>query len=174
MGVPSSLPGLSNKKIGVPVLWDGTNNFRDNKTYMVSVESIIYPTYVPKQAAPTIPGYAPEHAPINTLLITDPTFGPLYLSLTLEEYLELVGQANASTDGSFAIDWLGGTDVPAGDVITSPLIASVVILSINKGGTVIYPNTYTYTSGSPDGTLDITLAGGLSEGEYMQLIVKNT
>lgn len=157
----------TNPKVNVPVLWDANGEFTNNEIYSISVQSEIKGT-TQKPAGVTIPGY-PKGNPVDTLQIKDPEFGVLYLSITLAEYLMLIGDAVGGAALS-VINWTGDDQVPAGNTITSSELSGIVIFSINKGGVTIY--NYNYTDGTPNGMLDLTTDGGLAPGENIQILYK--
>lgn len=156
------------QKVNVPVLWDSDNCFIGNQIYSVSVESIIG-AVISKPPGIAIPGYS-AGLPVDCLMVKDPELGLLYLSLTLAEYLDIIGNASGGGVNLDVINWTGGDEVPAGDTITSSALSGIIIFSVNKGGITIY--NYTYTDGSPDGELDLTTDGGLAEDENIQILYK--
>jgi hypothetical protein len=151
-------------KINVPVLWDASNNFRDGEIYSVSVASLII-GIVSRPPGISIPGY-PQRTPVDTLQIKDPIFGTLFLTLTKEQYLELIGATQGSPSDTQVINWVGGDTIPAGCTLTSDLLMGAKIISINKGGVTMYGLSVV------GDTLDLSTVGCLSEEEAIQIIYK--
>lgn len=162
---------VDDKKVTAPVLWDNDNTFQNGKYFTVSAASIVVGVAY-KPSGISIPQHPGEVDQLPTLQIKDPVYNDLFLNLTLDGWRILVGDTNISPSGSPLPPyvWLGGTDVPAGCIISDPRLHGIVILSINKGGITIYQ--YTYTDGNPNGTLDLTADGCLATGEYLQIFYK--
>jgi len=157
------------KKVTAPVLWDNDSTFQGGRYYTVSSSAIVVGT-VNKPTGPVIPGVRTIPALVPTLQIKDPEYNDLYLAMTFEEWIALVGMANGSAGIPESVTFTGGDTIPAGNTISSPLLKNIIILSVNKSGISIY--NYVYTNGSPNGTLNLTADGGLAVDEKIQIIYK--
>lgn len=158
----------TNQMVAIPVLWDSNGNFLNGASVSVNVGSIINQN-VAKPSGPTIPGVE-AITYVNTLEIKPSPYIAYYTTLTLVQYLALVGAGSVGPGGIISLTLIGGTDVPAGCTVDVP--ANMDIQQVSKGGTIVYEADYTYTNGSPDGTLDLTAAGCLASGEALQILYK--
>lgn len=156
---------MNTRKVNVPVLWDANDNFKNGETYSVSAGSIIV-GIVSKPTGYSIPGY-PKGDETNTLQIKDPTNGTLFLNLTYEEYIAIIGEAEVSPDSLRVYNWVGGVDIDPGSIVTDPRLDGITIQSINKGGVTIYHYTHSGT------VLNLTEDGGLAEDEHIQIFYTN-
>lgn len=152
--------------VSIPVLWDSLGNFRNGEEVAVNVGSILN-LNVSKPDGIYIPGVSHVNF-VNTLEVKPSPFISYFTTLTVGQYLALVGAGSVGPGGILSITLTGDVEVPAG--CTIPVPANMDIQQISKGGTIIYDTEYTYTNGSPDGTLDLTAAGCLAIGETLQII----
>lgn len=158
----------TNQMVSIPVLWDSNGNFRNGEYVAVNVGSSLN-TNVSKPSGITIPGFEPVSY-VNTLEVKPSPYIAYYTTLTLAQYLALVGAGSVGPGGIISLTLVGGTDVPAGCTVDVP--ANMDIQQVSKGGTIVYEADYTYTNGSPDATLDLTAAGCLASGETLQILYK--
>jgi hypothetical protein len=159
---------ITTQMVSIPVLWDSLGNFRNNEQVAVNVGAILN-LNVSKPDGLYIPGVSHVNY-VNTLEVKPSPYIAYYTTLTIGQYLALVGAGSIGPGGIMSITLTGDVEVPAG--CTIPVPANMDIQQVSKGGTIIYDTDYTYTNGDPDGTLDITSAGCLSVGEKLQIIYK--
>lgn len=113
-------------KIGVPVLYDGNNQFLNNQIVGVDVLSIVV-GIVQKPSGPSVvPGTVSS---VNTLFVTDPVLGGLYLSMTRAEW---ESQASAASSVSTAAPQSSGDGASIGGDITDG--EQFDILFVNPAG----------------------------------------
>ena len=158
----------TNQMVSIPVLWDSNGNFRNGEYVSVNVGSYLN-TNVQKPSGITIPGFEPTTF-VNTLEVKPSPYIAYYTTLTLGQYLALVGAGSVGPGGVLSLTVTGDVEVPAG--CTIPVPGNMDIQQISKGGIIVYDTSYAYATGSPDGTLDLTAAGCLSIGETLQILYK--
>jgi len=129
-------------KIPAPVLWDKELNFLNNALVSCDglsnvVGTVLKPTRVfPPAATPTLQ---------SCLQITDPTFGTLYLNMTLDAWQAAIRAIGISP--GVAPNTLLYSITTTQSTITDPLLDGATILAIWKNGIMIKYGT------------DVTLAG---------------
>lgn len=100
------------------------------------------------------------------LKIDVPGEGYVYVDETIASFNDKVGRTN---NPPFTFRWLGGTDVPAGNVITNDALEGISIASVTKGGIAIYH--YIHNPNKP-ASLNIEADGGLAVGEIIEITYK--